>query len=85
VVRLCFIEHAMIFAKSVFSIIPICKHDILLLFLVILHDSGTACNNAGIVHSFNFEPVNSLLPAAIESLRPELSRKVADLTQSLNK
>ncbi|EFN66674.1 Uncharacterized protein C1orf26 [Camponotus floridanus] len=46
---------------------------------------GTACSNAGIVHSFNFELVNSLLPAAIESLRPELSRKVVDLTQSLNK
>ncbi|XP_029173016.1 transcriptional protein SWT1 [Nylanderia fulva] len=47
---------------------------------------GTACSNAGIAHSFNFKPVNlSLLPTPIEYLRPEISKKVADLTQSLNK
>ncbi|KAM0732746.1 Transcriptional protein SWT1 [Formica fusca] len=45
---------------------------------------GTACSNAGMAHSFNFEP-SSLLPATIEYLRPELTRKVADLTQNLSK
>lgn len=47
---------------------------------------GMACSNAGMAHSFNFKPINlSLLPTPIEYLRPEISKKVADLTQSLNK
>ncbi|KAL6442894.1 hypothetical protein ACFW04_002740 [Cataglyphis niger] len=45
---------------------------------------GTACSNAGMAHSFNFQPL-SLVPATIEYLRPEFTRKVADLTQNLNK
>ncbi|XP_070164450.1 transcriptional protein SWT1 [Polyergus mexicanus] len=45
---------------------------------------GTACSNAGMAHSFNFEP-SSLLPATIEYLRPELTKKVVDLTQNLSK
>lgn len=76
-----------VFAKSVFLVsYLICQHDILLLLIVscTFHNSGTACSNAGMAHSFNFEP-SSLLPATIEYLRPELTRKVADLTQNLSK
>lgn len=49
-------------------------------------DSGLACSIAGMACSFNYRPLNPpMSPMAMELLRPEITIKVNDLTQNLNK
>lgn len=45
-----------------------------------------ACNNAGIAYSFAFQSVNpSLSQVLVQRLQSEITKKVTDLTQNLNK
>ncbi|XP_011641920.1 transcriptional protein SWT1 isoform X1 [Pogonomyrmex barbatus] len=47
---------------------------------------GLACSNAGTVLSFTFKSIEPPLSnALVQTLQPEITRKVIDLTQSLNK
>ncbi|XP_012060914.1 PREDICTED: transcriptional protein SWT1 [Atta cephalotes] len=47
---------------------------------------GLACSNAGMAYSFTFDSANpSLSQACVQSLQSEITRKVIDLTQNLNK
>ncbi|KYN04040.1 Uncharacterized protein C1orf26 [Cyphomyrmex costatus] len=47
---------------------------------------GLACSNAGMAYSFAFESANPPLPqACVQRLQSEITKKVIDLTQNLNK
>ncbi|KYN17127.1 Uncharacterized protein C1orf26 like protein [Trachymyrmex cornetzi] len=47
---------------------------------------GLACSNAGMAYSFTFDSANpSLSQASVQRLQSEITRKVIDLTQNLNK
>ncbi|XP_011053812.1 PREDICTED: transcriptional protein SWT1 [Acromyrmex echinatior] len=47
---------------------------------------GLACSNAGMAYSFTFDSANpSLSQACVQRLQSEITRKVIDLTQNLNK
>lgn len=47
---------------------------------------GLACNNAGMAHSFAFKSTDSSLSqACVQRLQSEMTKKVTDLTQNLNK
>ncbi|XP_018338067.1 PREDICTED: transcriptional protein SWT1 isoform X2 [Trachymyrmex septentrionalis] len=47
---------------------------------------GLACSNAGMAYSFTFDSANpSVSQACVQRLQSEITRKVIDLTQNLNK
>lgn len=48
---------------------------------------GLACSNAGMACSFAFKSMNGALytPSCVQRLQPEITKKVTDLTQNLNK
>ncbi|XP_071581304.1 uncharacterized protein Swt1 [Temnothorax nylanderi] len=47
---------------------------------------GLACNNAGMAYSFTFNSIDPpLTQASVQRLQSEITRKVTDLTQNLNK
>ncbi|XP_039309297.1 transcriptional protein SWT1-like, partial [Solenopsis invicta] len=47
---------------------------------------GLACNSAGMAYSFTFKSVNlPMSPTYLQGLKSEITRKVTDLTQNLNK